>query len=132
MKIYDKFFLLKELSHTDVIILSHLTTLDKVHYFDMVKLSKKFNLTRQTIAKSLKRLEQYHYIRRELTKNKYYMTYVSDYILELTGKKEPITEDIGELFNKVYKGWWIYLFFENVWQERFFALYYICEVFKND
>lgn len=106
MKIYDKLFELKELSHTDIIVLSYMITLDKVHYFDMIKLATKFNVSRQTIAKALERLERYHYIRRDLQKNKYYMTYVSDYVLELVGKKKPITEDIGELFKKVYKTSW--------------------------
>lgn len=105
MKLYDALFELKELTHSDIIILSHLITIDKIHYHDMVKLSNKFNLTRQTISKIFDRLERYHYIRREFIKNKYYMTYVSDYILELVGKIKITKEEenIGELFKKVYK-----------------------------
>lgn len=103
MKIYDKLFELKELSNTDVIVLSYLITLDKVHYYDMIKLANKFNVSRQTIAKSFERLERYRYITRQLQKNKYYLTYVSDFVFELVGKKQAITEDIGELFKKVYK-----------------------------
>ena len=101
MILYETILEKKELNLSEKVILSYLGNHYNRQYHEYDYLAKILDMTRQSISRSMERLEQLGYINRVKPPYKrYYMTTLTYKSLLLIGVK---TETIQDLFDKVYK-----------------------------